>query len=34
MDLHELLFPPGATRYDWLIDGGIAIALLMVTVPV
>ena len=34
MDVHELFFPPGATRYDWLIDGAIAVALVLVAVPV
>jgi len=34
MDYHELLFPPGATRHDWVIDGAVAIAFVLVAVPV
>ena len=33
MDMRDLLFPPGATRHDWVIDGAIASALGALTVP-
>ncbi len=32
MDPRALLFPPGATRHDWVLDGMLALAMLMVTV--
>ena len=32
MNTRELLFPPGATRHDWVLDGMLALAMLMVTV--
>jgi len=31
MDARELIFPPGATRHDWVIDGGLAFALTLMT---
>lgn len=32
MNPRELLFPPGATRHDWVLDGMLAIAMMLVTV--
>ena len=32
MDPRELLFPPGATRHDWVLDGMLALAMFLVTV--
>lgn len=32
MDRRDLLFPPGATRHDWVLDGMLTLAMLMVTV--
>lgn len=32
MNVQELLFPPGATRHDWLLDGMLAGSLIMATV--
>ncbi len=33
MDLRDLLFPPGATRHDWVIDGAIASGLALMAMP-
>ncbi len=33
MTLRELLFPPGATRQDWAVDGALATGLALVTIP-
>ena len=33
MTLRELLFPPGATRQDWAVDGALATALALLTIP-
>ena len=33
MDVRGLLFPPGATRHDWVIDGAIASGLALMTLP-
>ena len=32
MNTRELLFPPGATRHDWVLDGMLALAMFLVTV--
>ncbi|MDR1767580.1 MAG: sensor histidine kinase [Propionibacteriaceae bacterium] len=31
--MREVLFPPGATRYDWLLDAALTLGLELVTVP-
>ncbi len=33
MNLRDLLFPPGATRQDWAVDGALATALALLTIP-
>ncbi len=34
MDAHDLLFPPGTTRHDWVVDGTLVAALLLVAMPI
>jgi len=33
MDFRDLLFPPGATRHDWVTDAALATGLALLTVP-